>query len=174
MDPAEYLAFVPLLIYGLGLADLFSEWKRFLSKEAFYWPYAITTLILTETGIYNVFIYSELVNRFPGTPYLDYLIDLSLPVVFILITEAFTPDKGEETEKAFQKRKSTVFPLFAVFIGCHFLYAFNEFSYTYLIRIGAILSCLFIAYSKKNWAIYLLLAQWVILFILRINFNSLP
>jgi hypothetical protein len=29
MDASEYLAFLPLLLYGIALADLFSQWKRF-------------------------------------------------------------------------------------------------------------------------------------------------
>jgi hypothetical protein len=29
MDPAEDLAFVPLLFYGIALAELLGQWRRF-------------------------------------------------------------------------------------------------------------------------------------------------
>ena len=57
MDPEEYLAFIPLLIYGLAIADLLNEWRRFFKKEQWYLPYTIMSIIFTETAIYNVFIY---------------------------------------------------------------------------------------------------------------------
>jgi len=33
METTEYLAFVPLLIYGIGLADLLGEWKRLFDPK---------------------------------------------------------------------------------------------------------------------------------------------
>ena len=51
MDAAEYLAFLPLLIYGIALADLFSQWKRLFNPKQLYLPYILLTGILTETAI---------------------------------------------------------------------------------------------------------------------------
>jgi len=37
MDLTEYMVFLPLLIYGIALADLFSQWKRFFDiKEIMF------------------------------------------------------------------------------------------------------------------------------------------
>jgi hypothetical protein len=30
MEAPEYLAFIPLLFYGIALADLLGQWRRFL------------------------------------------------------------------------------------------------------------------------------------------------
>ena len=57
MDPAEYLAIVPLLIYGIGITDLLGQWKRIFNKDGRFPLYIIYTIILTEVAIYNVVIY---------------------------------------------------------------------------------------------------------------------
>jgi hypothetical protein len=73
MESSEYLSFIPLLIYGLAIADLLSEWKRLFDKTQWYFPYLLTTIVLTELAIYNVFIYANLISELEGTSYLSYL-----------------------------------------------------------------------------------------------------
>jgi len=62
MDSTEYLAFVPLLLYGIALADLFDllgQWRRFFDKEYLYWPYFLTTVMVTELAIRTCFSISR-------------------------------------------------------------------------------------------------------------------
>ena len=53
MEAPEYLAFIPLLFYGIALADLLGQWRRFFDGDYFYLPYFLTTLIFTEVAIWN-------------------------------------------------------------------------------------------------------------------------
>ena len=66
MDATEYLAFLPLLIYGIALADLFSQWKRLFNPRLLFIPYLLLTIILTETALYNVFVYAKLLDELTG------------------------------------------------------------------------------------------------------------
>jgi hypothetical protein len=43
MEATEYFAFLPLLIYGIALADLFSQWKRLFSPICL--PHLISCMI---------------------------------------------------------------------------------------------------------------------------------
>ena len=70
MIPSEYLAFIPLLIYGIALADLLSQWKRLFNPKDLFIPYLLMTIILTETALYNVFVYAEVINKLGGQTYL--------------------------------------------------------------------------------------------------------
>ena len=72
MQPSEYLAFIPLLIYGLALADLLGQWRRFFEREYFYLPYFLVTLIFTEVAIWNVFIYLGVTKQLEGISYFQY------------------------------------------------------------------------------------------------------
>ena len=162
MDVGEYLAFVPLLLYGMGLADLFSEWKRFLDQKQFYLQYLLFTLFLTEIAIYNVYIYVHIVNQFEDMSYLTYLGNLAPPFLFLLVVNAFTPEKGENTKEAFIKRSPIVFGLLAVFIASHFLYDFKEGDPSLILRGIAIVLTAAAAIIKKSWINFLIIAIWIL------------
>ena len=63
MEASEYLAFIPLLIYGIALADLLGQWRRFFDRDYFYLPYFLTTLIFTENAIWSVYGYLEVTSH---------------------------------------------------------------------------------------------------------------
>ena len=63
MKESEVLVFLPLLIYGIAIAALFSQWKRFINYKSLYIPYALFTILLTEIALYNVYLYSQLVGE---------------------------------------------------------------------------------------------------------------
>ncbi len=103
MEATEYLAFLPLLIYGIALADLFREWKRFLNLKEIFLPYLIVTIILTETALYNVFSFAGLLKNLEGLTYSSYLLYLAPPFLFMLATSFFTPEEDSDTEEYFMK-----------------------------------------------------------------------
>jgi hypothetical protein len=172
MDSSEYLAFIPLLIYGLALADLFSEWKRLFDRKQWFFPYLLLTIIFTEVGIYNVFIYVKLVQQLVGQTYYSYLTYLLPPFLFMMTINAFTPEKGSVTKTYFLKNMPIFLSLFSVFIACHFLFSFDE---TYVTIIGRIIAIIFIVitgFTKKLWMVYFISVIWMILFFSRIDMIS--
>ena len=126
MDPAEYLAIVPLLIYGIAITDLLGQWKRFFNKEDRFPLYILYTIILTEVAVYNVVIYIDLVHLMPQQNYFTYLIYLLPPILFLMIVNVFTPDEGSKTEEYFNKNTRLIFTLVTLFVASHYFFGFDE------------------------------------------------
>jgi len=152
MDSTEYLAFVPLLLYGIALADLLGQWRRFFDKDY---------LMFTELAIRNVFLYLEVVRKLDGISYFHYWLELAQPIVFLMMVSALTPDSAESnTKDYFEKRIRIVFALFAVFISSHFLPAYGvtvEMDYA---RITAVVICVSISVTRRIWLVYVLGVLW--------------
>ena len=161
MDPAEYLAIIPLLIYGIGITELLGQWKRFFNKEAQYPLYIIFTIILTEVAIYNVVIYIDVVNILPQLNYFKYLSYLIPPILFLIVVNIFTPDEGSNTEEYFKTNIRLIFIMITIFASSHFLYDFDEEGRGYL-RIVMVLLLLAISIFKKTWMMYLVAVLWLI------------
>ncbi len=162
MDPAEYLAIIPLLIYGIGITDLLGQWKRFFQKDDRYPLYIIYTIILTEVAVYNVVIYIDLVNVLPQQTYFTYLLNLLPPILFLMVVNVFTPDDGSKTEEYFHKNIRLMFILITLFAASHFLYEFDEQQGQTYFRIVFILLLSAIAIFKKQWLMYLVAVLWVV------------
>ena len=163
MEASEYLAFLPLLIYGIALADLFNQWKRFFNPKELYIPYLLLTIILTETALYNVFIYAELIDNLVGLSYFSYLSYLIPPFLFMLTANIFTPDQDSDTEEYFLKQMPVFLSLLALFAASHFLYNFNENFPTIVGRLIAILVILVTGIFRKIWMFYIVVALWFFL-----------
>lgn len=161
MSASEYLAFLPLLIYGIALADLFRQWNRFLNFKQVYLPYLLLTIILTETALYNVFIFEGLLTKLEGLSYANYLLYLLPPFIFLLATIFFTPDEGSDTKEYFIKHLPVFNTLFALYVSSHFLHEFNEPLVFALLRISGIIIILSAGFLRKPWLIYLFTALWV-------------
>lgn len=161
MDPAEYLAIVPLLIYGIGITELLGQWKRFFNKEGRFPLYIIYTIILTEVAVYNVVIYIDLVNVIPQQSYFTYLLNLLPPILFLMVVNIFTPDEGSQTEEYFNKNIRLIFVLIALFAASHFLYEFDEQQGQTYFRIVFMVLLMAIAIFKKQWLMYLVAVLWV-------------
>ncbi len=172
MEASEYLAFIPLLIFGIGLADLLSEWKRLFDPEQWYLPYSLFTILFTELAVYNIFIYINLVEQLPGQSYLTYLSFLLQPFLFLLTVNAFTPDKNSDTKEYFISRLPAICFLFAMFIASHFLYTSSESIYIIISRVLAIIILLSIGFTRKIWLIYVISLVWLISFLFRANMVS--
>jgi hypothetical protein len=161
MEATEYLAFLPLLIYGIALADLFREWKRFLNLKEIFFPYLIVTIIFTETALYNVFAFAGLLENLEGLTYSSYLLYLAPPFLFMLATSFFTPEEKSDTEEYFMKNMPVFLTFFALFVASHFLYNFNEPPIFLGIRIFSIVYILLTGILRKKWMVYLLCAIWL-------------
>jgi uncharacterized membrane protein len=162
MDPAEYLAIVPLLIYGIGITDLLGQWKRFFNREDRYPLYILYTIMLTEIAVYNVVIYIDLVNVLPQQSYFTYLMNLLPPILFLMVVNIFTPDEGSGTEEYFKANIRLMFVLITIFVASHFLYDFDEQSGQGYLRIIFIALLTAIAIFKKQWLMYLVAVLWLV------------
>ena len=92
MNASEVLANLPLLIYGIAIAELFSQWKRFINFKNVYAPYALMTIVLTEVALYNVFLFAQLVDEIQSMSYRKYLVYLFTCIVFMITVYSFTPE----------------------------------------------------------------------------------
>jgi hypothetical protein len=167
MSTAEYLVFIPLLIYGVGLTTLLVEWKRLFDPSEFFLPYTLLTLVMTEIAIYNVFIYQRLINQFSGQSYLTYLTFLISPFLFFLVTNIFTPEPGEKTREHFIKRMPLFYSLFALLVASNFIYRLEASIYANVTRIVFILVLLSTGFTRKIWLTYVVVILWLISFFIR-------
>jgi hypothetical protein len=137
MQPSEYLAFIPLLIYGLALADLLGQWRRFFERDYFYLPYFLTTL--------------------------QYWLYLSQPMLFLITVAALTPEpENKKTEVYFKQRIPIVFGLMALYIGSHLFTSIGSTPALSLVRLITVLLLVVIAVSRRVWLVYVATILWVI------------
>jgi hypothetical protein len=163
MDPGEYLAFIPLLIYGIALAELLVQWRRFFDKDQFYLPYFLTTIVFTEAAIWNVYNYLEVVAGLEGVLYHQYWGYLIQPMIFLLIVSALTPEPdSKDTEAYFKARMPVVFGLMAVFIFVHLFAGFGTTVELTVARGIAIALCIAIAVTRNVWLVYVMVVVWLL------------
>ena len=168
MEPSEYLAFIPLLIYGIALADLLGQWRRFFDRDYFYLPYFLATVIFTEIAIWNVFIYLEVTGRLEGISYFKYWLYLLQPVTFLIAVSALTPDaEDHDTEAYFKKRMPVVFGLMALYIGSHLFQDYGPGGGLNTVRVVTVALCGATAASRKVWLVYVAAGLWGISLITR-------
>lgn len=167
MSTAEYLAFIPLLLYGLGLSTLLGEWRRIFDRTEMFLPYSLMTLVLTELAIYNVFIYSRLLDKLAGLSYLSYLTLLISPFLFFLVAHVFTPEAGKNTKDHFIKRMPLFFNLIALLTACNYIYGLEESRYVNFSRLIFIVILVLCGFTRKIWLTYVLIIMWVLSFLIR-------
>lgn len=163
MSPAEYLTFIPLLFYGIALADLLKQWRRFFEIEYLYLPYFITTIMITEIAVWNIFLYLEVVTQLAEISYFRYWAHLLQPMIFLMLVSALTPDSSnQDTEGYFRKRIPAVFGLMALFIASHFSIDSFTFSSLSIARLAGVAACLAIAITRKPALVYFMAVIWVV------------
>lgn len=167
MHTIEYLAFIPLLMFGLGLADLMSQWRRLFDPLEWYLPYTVFTIILTEMAVYNVFIYYNLLVQLPGQSYFTYLSYLLPPFLFILTTSAFTPEKEANTKDHFIKRMPIFLTLLGALILSHFIFKYDESIFIQIARLVVVVILIIIGFTRKIWLVYIIGSLWLISFLFR-------
>lgn len=168
MDIVEYLLFVPLLIYGIALSDLFGQWKRFLEPSSWYFPYLLTIIIITDIGVHNVFEFFKLCPQLNNINYFGYWLYLLPPLVFLILVNVLTnTDESVDTKTFFISRTRLVFLLLAVFIAMHFIPQFKYDQTIWLPRLLGVIACVLYAFWHKNFIFYLLIAIWLMSIISR-------
>ena len=172
MQTLEYLGFIPLLMFGLGLAELLSQWKRLFDPKEWYLPYTIFTIVLTELAVYNVYTYFNLLAQLPGKSYYVYLLYLLPPFLFLLTTSAFTPEKEADTKEHFVKRMPIFFSLLGVFILSHFIFNYQESIYIHIARVLIVTILIIVGFTRKMWLVYFIALIWLISFMFRGKLGS--
>lgn len=162
MNTGQYLAFIPLLIFGIGISDLLGQWKRFFIREDQFVLYIVLTVMFIEMAIYNVFIYVSIFDLMPGYTYIRYLSFLLPPVLFQMLVNVFTPDEGRQTREYFDQNIRLIFVLLALFVASHFIYDFQEPHLAQYIRILYIILMIGVAVTRKKWLIYLGIFFWIV------------
>lgn len=163
MSSGEILAFIPLLLYGIALAELFGQWRRFFEKQYRYWPYVFVTLVFTEIAIWNVYLFLVQIQNSTLITYHEYWLFLIQPIIFLLLVHAFTPDAElKDTETYFKKRIPLVFGLSAIYFALHLTPDFSLSNHAMWIRIIGIIICLIIAVTRNIKAIYAFGILWLL------------
>jgi hypothetical protein len=172
MRASEVLAFLPLLIYGIAIAALFSQWKRFINYKNIYIPYALFTILLTEIALYNVYLFSQLVDEINMMDYKSYLIYILPPFIFLISVNIFTPEKDDETETYFKENMPIFFILIAFFVATHFFFSYEESSVMLFARIIIIIWLLLTGILRRIWMVYVFVAIWLLLLMSRLSLIS--
>ena len=172
MRASEVLAFLPLLIYGIAIAELFSQWKRFINYKSIYIPYALFTILLTEVALYNVYLFSQLVGEIRMLDYKSYLIYILPPFIFMVAVNIFTPEKEDETESYFKENMPVFFILMTFFIASHFFFRYKESGLMFFGRIIIIIWFLLTGILRRIWMVYVIVALWLLLLMSRISIIS--
>ena len=167
MEASEVLAFLPLLIYGIAIAELFSQWKRFIDFKSLYLPYTLLTILLTEIALYNVYLFSQLVGEINTMNYKRYLLYIVPPFIFMISVYIFTPEKEDDTEVYFKQNMPIFFTLIALFVASHFFFKYEEIYIMYVARIIIIIWLLLTGFLRKIWMVYVFVAIWFLLFLNR-------
>lgn len=89
MDKIEYLLFIPLLIYGITLSDLFSEYKRMIKDSVIHIKYMIAILLLSEVAIFNIYKLYSIINTYDITTYVQFWVLLIPPIIFMITIHVF-------------------------------------------------------------------------------------
>lgn len=168
MSASDLLSFIPLLLYGVALAELFSQWRRFFDKEYLYWPYVVTTVVFIEVAIWNVYLFFVMSEDIAAANYFQYWVFLLQPILFLILVHALTPDRDvKDTEFYFKKRMPVVFGLMAIYIASHMIEGMDTFDKIHIARLFAVGICASIALSRKVFLVYLMGVLWIISLFLR-------
>ena len=163
MSIAEQLSFIPLLLYGIAVADLFSHWRRFFHKEYLYWPYVITAIVLTELAIWNIYLFMVGTRDLEFMTYYEYWADLIKPIIFLILVHAFTPEaEDKDTKSYFSRRIPLVFGLLALYIALHLVPDFDVNEKIFYPRVFGVVICLTIAITKYIPFVYAIGVIWLI------------
>ncbi|HRI78605.1 MAG TPA: hypothetical protein PLR06_03640 [Cyclobacteriaceae bacterium] len=155
MPDKEYYIILPLLLYGLAIADLVSSWRALLKKERRYIPYIITSLLLLEVSFWNFYQLNHWMTDAAFGTYLSYFKTLLQPLTFLLVVAVFTPEEQVEDIKVYYtKNIPIIFGGLAIFVALHFLF---EIEQNVIPRLAAIALLIVVAVTRQLWPIYILL-----------------
>jgi hypothetical protein len=160
MAQKEYYLILPLLLYGLAVADLVNSWRSFFQRERRYVPYIITSLLLLELAFWNFFKMYDWMTVDSFRNYFVYSQFLLTPMVFLLVVAVFTPDAEIiDIREYFERNIPIIYGGLAVFVALHFFY---EPHINVAVRLAGIALLVATAWFRKTWLIYLVLVFRVV------------
>ena len=172
MSTVEYLLFIPLLIYGIAIADLLSQWKQLLETKSRYLPYTLLTILLTEVAVYNVYSFLQKIDVLDNVTYAQYWLYLLPPLIFLMAISALVSDKNEEnTEVFFLKRAPVVFSLLALYTAFHLLPSYSFHDSLAPMRVVIIILAILIALTKNMKFFYALSFLWAVSLVFRLAYK---
>jgi hypothetical protein len=170
MDKIEYLYFIPLLLYGIALNDLFVQFKLFLQPKFRYAPYLITVVIFIEMTVFNVYEYYEFAKGFNADNYFEYMFYLIPPILsMMLVSSTVINESVEDVAEAYEKTIRYTFILLAVLMAFRLLSSFSSGSDLELPRAVVLVLSLFYAITKRKFFFYLMFAVWAIGVVIRLK-----
>jgi len=175
MDPIEYLLFIPLLMYGIVLTQLFGEWKRFFDLENWHAPYIITVVVFTEIAVWNIYTFLDVISREASHTYLSYLGLLGAPFLFMLSVNALLAGEGTGglvDREEFGSRVRLSYFFMGCFVSFHFVPVFGPDDGLNGPRIVAATVLFLVAWLRKERLVYLLGLVWLVSLVLRIRAAS--
>jgi len=168
MTEVEYLAFVPLLFYGIALSELLGLYKQMLDRESFYLPFALTIAVFTELAVWNVYGYYFHIEKLSTVDYIGYWSFLVQPIILTLTVNSLASDSNcADTKLHFESRMRVTYSLMALFLLSHFADA-TQTEQNHLLRGIGVALCLVVAVTRRTDIIYWLAVIWFISFITRI------
>lgn len=162
MQPQEYFAILPLLIYGIAIAELVSPWRSFFEEKKPSITFITTGVMMLEVAFNNFYrFFSFLDNTYHS--YYIFLAHLFSPLIFLMATHVYTPEdkKNLDTRDYFNKKFKLLMILLAIFVASHFIYDFTLGLNMY-VRLFTIAVLLTAAFTRWIWMVYVLLGIRVI------------
>jgi len=173
MDKIEYLLFISLLIYGIALSDLLSEYKRLIKDKILHFKYLVTVLMLSEVAIFNIYKLYSIINSYDITTYLQYWVLLIPPIIFMSVVHIFVMEDSHDTlesmEQEFQRNIKPTFLLMSAYTATHFIPMMNPDGHVQWVRLLSISILLLYILFRKDIVFYLLIGAWIVSFIFNIN-----
>lgn len=172
MDPIEYLLFIPLLMYGIVLTQLFGEWKRFFDLENWHGPYIITVVVFTEIAVWNIYTFLDVISREPSHSYLSYLGLLAPPFLLMLSVNALLAGEGASglvDRVEFRNRMRLSYFFMGCFVMFHFVPIFGQDDGLNPPRVAASAILFLAAWLKRERLVYLLGVIWLVGLAMRIR-----
>ena len=157
MSEKEYYLILPLLIYGIGIAELVSSWRNLFIKERRHLPYLVASLLLLEVAFWNFYKMVHWMTDDYFKNYLSYLLMLAPPLLFLFVVAVFVPDRNKpdvNLKEYFKQKIPVIFGGLALFTSLHFLFDTESSPVPRLVAVGLLLT---MAIWRKEWIIYLLL-----------------
>lgn len=159
MQPQEYFAILPLLIYGIAIAELVSPWRSFFEDKKTSVTFITTGLMMLEVAFNNFYRFFNVLDD-TYQSYAIFLSHLFSPLIFLMATHVYTPEdkKNLDTHAYFKKKFRLLMILLAIFVSTHFITDIGWNITTYL-RMFTIVLLLIAALKRWLWMVYVLLVM---------------
>lgn len=164
MSQSEFLSILPIIFYGLAIAEITEHWRSIFNSKPSA-PFILFVVILFEQAIYSVYRFYDVIHQLPDLSYWAYFGACVPPMLLLFTVKALTPDKGQPPEGYMKKNASVIFGLASAYSLSTFLFNTGIDGTAY--RISALIPILFaaMAVTKNLKGVYLIAVIQLILII---------